>query len=72
MTKSLFKATIITLILISLPLSASAWTWHDLFTQKSSAQENDNTSASNLEIRDVTDKYKSGKKLVVIMILIIL
>jgi uncharacterized protein YfkK (UPF0435 family) len=62
MNKSLFKTTILTLILVSLPLSASAWTWQDLFPQKSNAQENDNVSVSNLEKKDVAEKYKTWKK----------
>lgn len=62
MTKSLFKTTIITLILISLPLSASAWSFKDLFPEKSSAQGNDKAELSNLEKKDVVEKYKNWEK----------
>ncbi len=58
MNTSLFKTVVITLILISLPLSASAWSFKDLFPQKSSAQEDDNSSVSNLERKDVEGKYE--------------
>ena len=60
MTKSLFKTTIITLVLVSLPLSVSAWSWQDLFSQKSNAQENDNVS--NLEKKDIAEKYEIWEK----------
>lgn len=62
MTKSLFKTIVITLILVSLPLSASAWSFKDLFSRKSSAQENDMINASNLERKDAIDKYKVWEK----------
>ncbi|MCF7795426.1 hypothetical protein K9M50_03640 [Patescibacteria group bacterium] len=59
MTKSIFKTTIITLILIALPLSVSAWSFKDLFPEKSNAQGNDKAELSNLEKKDVVEKYKN-------------
>jgi hypothetical protein len=62
MNKSIFKTTIITLILVSLPFSASAWSFKDFFPQESSAQENKELNVSNLERKEITEKYKVWKK----------
>ncbi|MFP4514570.1 MAG: hypothetical protein ACLFNO_01035 [Parcubacteria group bacterium] len=62
MIKSLFKTTVITLILVSLPLSASAWSWQDLFSQESNAQENDKVKVSNLEKKEAIEKYYNWEK----------
>jgi hypothetical protein len=62
MIKSLFKTSIITLILITLPLSVSAWSFKDLFSQKSSAQENNNIKISNLEKKDAVEKYNNWEE----------
>jgi hypothetical protein len=62
MIKSLFKTSIITLILITLPLSVSAWSFKDLFSQKSSAQENNNIKISNLEKKNAVEKYNNWEE----------
>jgi len=62
MNTSLFKTVLITLILISIPLSASAWDWQDLFPQKSNAQENNEVQVSNLQREDIDDKYNAWQK----------
>jgi|GEM_PF-3221488 hypothetical protein len=62
MNKSLFKTTLITLILIAVPLSVSAWSWQDLFSQKSNAQANDTAEVSNLEKKEIMEKYESWEK----------